>query len=160
MEPTIYGRIEGGNVGSALRALASAFSDQSVCIVRSIDSIHDSADLTFALVSRGIKSSTRDGNVCVGLSQLVVAANAGLFAGFDEVWVFTDHLPTYSLMHLPGATSDTTDFETEVPSELREGFEKTGCALLLADGNGLNFATPIRPIAKRLNDARDHNGSV
>jgi hypothetical protein len=150
MAPVTFGRIEGGAVGSALESLKSHFSELSTCVVRSIDSIHDPADLRYALEAHGVQNSVIDGNVCIQGLDLFAAAVAGVFSGFDEVWVFCGSPPNFSLAQLPGATSDTTDFGVGFPEVLRLAFEESHCMLLLADGNGLNFATVVRPISDKL----------
>ncbi|MFZ2506851.1 MAG: hypothetical protein WAW79_00050 [Steroidobacteraceae bacterium] len=150
METIVFGKIDDGAVGSALKTLRPHVSDRSTCIVRSIDSIHDCDDLNCALAAHRIKCSIIDGNVCIRGSELYAAIDAGMFSGFDEIWLFRDAPAAFTLAGLPGATSDTTDFGKDFPEVLRQAFEESRCALLLADGNGLNYAyaTSDRPIAR------------
>jgi hypothetical protein len=118
--------------------------------VRSLDSIHDIEDLRRAFAARGIKSSLLVGNVCLRGADVCSAAEANMFSGFDEVWIYDGLPPQFSLVDLPGATSDTTDFELGIPEASRKAFEESRCRLILADGNGLNFATFDPIIANEL----------
>ena len=149
MRQVVFGRVD-GDVGCVIRSLRAQISDKATCVVRSIDSIHDIDDLRHALDVHGVKSSVLLGNVCILGSDLYAAAEARVFSGFDEVWIYSGLPPQFSLAELPGATSDTTDFSEGFPDVLRRAFEESRCTLLLADGNGLNFATVTQPIADEL----------
>ena len=149
MQKLTFGRVD-GDVGQTIRSLRSHISNRSTCVVRSIDSIHDIDDLRDAIAARGIASSVLMGNVCLQGSDLCAAAELDVFSGFDEVWIYDGLPPQYSLTGLPGATSDTTDFGQDMPAALRKAFVESRCRLMLADGDGLNFATVDPLIANEL----------
>lgn len=150
---TIYcGRIPDQSVATALDAIESRLPQQYTCILRSLDSVIDPDDISWSLTAHGIMHTVVAGNVCVPSTAFSGATRAGLLSGFDEVWIFAGPPPNYSLIDVPGATSATTSFGDHVPDALSAAFTTTDCVLLLADGDGLNFATTIPSLADRLRE--------
>lgn len=150
MAALIYGMLPGERIASVLPRLRQFVAENWICVVRSIDSIRDPEDLAYCLTSHGLPSNSDDGNVFVSGATLQKAVATGVLTGFDEVWVFLEAPPTECLDEVPSATSETTDFANGVPKELRQAIARTHCLLVLGDGSGLNFATTVERIARRL----------
>ena len=150
MAELIYGMLPGERVASVLPLLKQCVAENWICVVRSIDSIRDPEDLAYCLTAHGLPSNSDHGNVFVSGAALQEAVATAVLTGFDEVWVFLEAPPTECLGKVPSATSETTDFTNGVPKELRQAMERTDCLLVLGDGCGLNFATTVDRIARKL----------
>ena len=137
-----YGMLPGGTVGDALtRVLMRSCAQGWVAVVRSIDSSSSMDDLVRILAFHCIAYEVVHGNVCLSMSDLQKALDAGVFTGFDEVWIISGRPPAMELSQLPSTTSDGTEFSRGMPEGLPTAMEKMNCILIVGDGCGLNYAT-------------------
>jgi hypothetical protein len=154
MIATIHGMVPDRHVRDVLMCILQMRGQNWTAIVRSIDSATSVDDLITTLAFHRVPHDVNNGNVCVSIDALQKGLDAGLFTGFDEVWIFSDNPPTFDLGPLPSATSDATDFSSSVPSELTNAIEKTNCVVVLGDGCGLNYATSDKRVQEEIRPSR------
>ena len=149
--------------GSLSRSSISCVIDDLLCaqpslqwaIIRSIDSATSLDDVRRILNFHHTGHTVNNDNVILSRDELVDAIEKEVFTGYDEMWLFDEYPTSLDLTNTPIATSDVELFAREVPDKLRTAVSRTRCRLLLADGMGLNFASPdvnIVAILKQLNE--------
>lgn len=144
------GMIPGDNVCDALTRIFRLRGHDWLSVVRSIDSTCAADDLAKTLTIHRVGYDVINGNICMSMDALEQALSAGVFTGFDEVWIIAGLPPASDLSMLPSATSDGTDFSLEMPEELSRSMEQIKAVLILGDGCGLNYATTIHQLWEEL----------
>ena len=81
-----------------------------------------------------------EGAVVLHPKQLYAAAHAGVFTGFDEVWLLHSDRPEGEVGPQNLLPSDLESLRKLIPG-VELGMKNTGCVLALADGFGLGYAT-------------------
>lgn len=137
------------SVYSSLKNLIGILNN-FVAIVRSIDSSEKIEDIRNILNFHNIYYDYINENICLSKTNLNLALDADVFTGFDEVWVFLDHIPEKSLSSIPVSTSDSIHFDEEIDKNVLTCFKDYDCAVLLADGCGLNYMTKNVELEKLL----------
>lgn len=140
------GKVE-SSVSNALARIKGVLPPGCRVIVRSIDSTKDFAQLVHIL-SRFRDHEDPGVDTTVTLDCVERALDAGLFTGFDEVWLTHGELeaaprPPAEIVF----TSDAADFEDDDCSEVGAVMNRHKVFLILADGCGLNYATTYRDLA-------------
>ena len=135
-----FGRLQGGTVRSAVGCICKAESHLSGAVIRSLDSARSQELLLKILALHGVKSYVVASNVCVATRDLGLALEKEVFTGFDEVWIFRNGMPNLPLDSVVSATSDSEDFGIELPVDVAEAIDESGCVLVVGDGCGLNYA--------------------
>jgi hypothetical protein len=145
------GRID-ASVSVALRSSREWAGLFGFALITSIDSSQDLRRVRSALtITQEIAGATFLGSGLLvpasGIAQ--VAERFKMFTGFDEVWFFPgkprSSKPSELYLVAP------LDLETEPPPEgLARWCAESGCQLGLGDGIGMNFATPDRQIASKV----------
>jgi len=138
------------SVFGVLDKLRESLPPFEVAVIRSIDSSHSPEGVSQILRFHKVDYRTVKDNICVTKDGLHVAVSAGVFTGFDEVW-FVEDEPPLDLASVTPATSDTTNFSVEVPSDIMNEAKAVHCCLLLADGCGLNYLSNDKQISDTIN---------
>lgn len=146
----LHGMMAGRHVSDVLAGILRLCSCDCVAVIRSIDSASSQDDLARSLAFHSVPHDVVNGNVCVSIGDLQIALGADVFSGFDEIWITLGGPPSIDLRHLPGATSDATDFSGGIPGELRDAMARANCTLVIGDGCGLNFATTDESIHREI----------
>jgi hypothetical protein len=145
-----YGTMPDEHVSDALMRLMPLCEQDWTTIIRSIDSCRSLDGLVRILAFHHMAHKVVHRNVCLSMSELQKALDAGVFTGFDEVWIVSGRPPAFELSQLPSATSDGTQFSGGMPEGLAEAVEKTACVLILGNGCGLNYATSNERIRQEM----------
>lgn len=147
---TYHANLQDLSVYESLVKLMDSYPMSIVAVVRSIDSSYLKQDLEKILQFHDVSYKVINGNLCLFKEDLRDAVSAGVFTGFDEVWLFYHAPPSKNLTSIPNATSDSKDFGGKVDREMLEAFHETKCVVILADGCGLNYLTSDFTIAEKL----------
>jgi hypothetical protein len=135
-----------GNVPTGVQEVLVRLYERSptftTALIRCLDSDHTPSGVLGVLARYGIEGRLDASGAAVSKEELFRAAKKrGLFAGFDEVWLFEDDRPN---RHIPShivLTSDGLDFNNGLPEGLEACMRDSRCVLALGDGCGLNYAT-------------------
>ena len=141
MASLIHGVVEDRRLVDVLSRILQFVPPSFAGIVRCMDSDDSEQGLVWSLGQYHVSHEVCAGNVCLSIDGLKAASAAGVFTGFDEVWIVPASSRSYDLAGVPTSTSDGTDFSTSVPVKVSCAAYKAGCILILADGCGLNYAT-------------------
>lgn len=148
------GFLPDANVSAALRLVMQLFNENTLAVIRSVDSTADLDGLQKILVFHEIDHCVLGDNVCIRISTLKKVVDK-LFTGFDEVWLVNEDVHAQELHALSANTSDGAEFRSELPGEVVSAINHGCCELVLADGCGLNFATPRLEIAAAIRALED-----
>jgi len=126
-----------GNVSSKLGEVLSRHFQRlpafRSAVVLSIDSTRTPSDILSILAQYGIEARLEAATAVLGPEQLYRAACAGVFVGFDQVWLLERDGPKQEVPLRNYFLSDVLAVE----ACMRE----TGCVLALDDGFELSYAT-------------------
>ena len=134
-----YGSVP-GEVGEALSRHYDKLPAFRSAIVLSIDSTRTASDILSILARYGIKAHIEVEAVILAPEQLYAAARAGVFAGFDQVWLLHRDRPEGEVRPQNFLPSDSESFGRLIRG-VEAGMKNAGCVLALADGFGLGYAT-------------------
>lgn len=146
------------NVPEALERLGADLPDSAIVACRSIDSIRSGSEIVSMLRRWNVEAELVNDNACITVRALRALIASGRLTGFDEVWVFSRGPPLKSLAAAPPATTDSENFDVELPTELQAAMQEHGCLLVLGDGDGLNWAASDGVLTTRLRDAYQADG--
>jgi len=147
-----YGSIFESEVSSVLEELCDALPSIQTCLIRSVDSARSAEDILKACRFHSIEPHVLGENVFLDKCQIHDALNAGLFTGFDEVWLLDREATPVDLSSALSSTSDGCVFsEKGLPDDIKKGMTIAHCCLLLADGCGLlNYACREQQIEEKI----------
>jgi hypothetical protein len=117
----------------------------SSAIVLSIDSTRTPSDVMSILVRYGIEARKEAAGVLLAPEKLYHAASAGVFAGFDQVWLLERDRPKQDVPQRNYFLSDVLAVEACM--------KETGCVLALADGFDMSYATWDAVVAAFVEDS-------
>ena len=135
--------LDSESVESALEKLLPLCSVDVVCAIRCLDSSTDTDLIVRAIRSLGTSCLTVAPVVCLDKESAKKVLRAGLFNGFDEIWLACQASHFELLAEVPALTSDAMAFSMSVPRELLELLERPAQLTVLGDGCGLNFASNV-----------------
>jgi hypothetical protein len=111
-------------------------------LIRCLDSDNSASGVLTVLNGYKIDARLELPGVMVFKKDLVRAAKErGLFACFDEVWLFDRDWPTKEVPAHLFLTSDAVNLNERLPDSLEPYMRETNCVLAFGDGCGLNYAT-------------------
>ncbi|HLK15607.1 MAG TPA: hypothetical protein VKT78_12450, partial [Fimbriimonadaceae bacterium] len=116
--------------------------DLAYGLLRSLDSIDDPSELVDVLKRMGLDCAPTPGGPLLQSEEMLRACDRrGVFVHFDEVWLYRSATAGEGL---PPAcfTTDAWEVGDEPPHLMEAAMTHSGCSLVLADGDGLNYATP------------------
>lgn len=153
MSPCFYGTIHGYAVADVLPDVLPLLEHCEAAVVRSLDSIVDARDIAQALSHADVVCIVAGKQARLSIEQLARGLSNGVFTGFDEIWLFP-RLPQVDLAEVPLSTTDCVAFGDDPPVHVLRAVQRTGCALLLGDGCGLNYITNSKDVQERLEEAQ------
>jgi hypothetical protein len=134
-----------------LKADVSVLSRYAFVMITSVDSSNDTEGFATGYQFLSDLGCSEFGkNLLVPGNQIEAVANQ-LFSGFDEIWCF-DERPTQpkpdGLWIVPPLNLSRDD----LPEWLVPWMKESNCSLGLGDGIGMNYASPDRATAQRLEE--------
>lgn len=133
-----------GNVSAELGKLLSQHFERLPpflsAVILSIDSTRIPPDVWSILRRYGISSRGVATAPVLTSDELRDAANTGVFAGFDEVWLLDRKAHDRAVAQCVGLDSQLEGLEKCI-SQTEFSMTETGCVLALADGFNLSYAT-------------------
>ena len=101
------------------------------------------------LRAEGILPTEHRGALLLDPGEMERFSSVGLLSGGDEVFFAAEWNDEFE--PFPGRVSpEAADFRDGLPLGLEEWIIDSRCVLVLGDGQGLNYATPMREVHERL----------
>lgn len=144
-----YGKLIGG-VGDVLSYLGDRASEFRWTAVRSLDSDCAPSHILDVLRRLGIEARLEADSVFLSGEHLHVAAQKGLFCGFDEVWLWREEPRNRHFTSDVVLTSDGINLNDGLPTNVENAMRQLGCVLALGDGCGLNYVTTDYALADEI----------
>jgi len=142
-----------GTVDSTVRDILHSFHIKDWAgdniVIASLDSQRDQTKILSVLKREKIDAHFLFEMSVVKSKDVSKMLRRELFTGFDELWFF-DKTPNATVPRDLVSTSDAVRFEFGLPEIAEYVIKNRSCRLILADGCGLNYATPDSYLAQQI----------